>query len=62
MPGLSGKTRHDVALWSVGIVLAAAATLIGSLAGARLGAALTGGLIIVVATVLTGLARDTRDS
>lgn len=61
MPGPSGQTRRDVALWGVALVLAAVATLVGSLAGARLGAALTGGLIVVVATVLTGLARDTRD-
>lgn len=61
MPGPSGQIRRDVALWGVALVLAAVATLVGSLAGARLGAALTGGLIVVVATVLTGLARDTRD-
>ena len=47
-------------MWSVGLALAAIATLIASAAGARLGAALTGGVIVLVAIVLTGLALDTR--
>jgi hypothetical protein len=47
-------------MWGAGLVVAAGATLIASAAGARLGAALTGGVILLVATVLTGLAIDAR--
>lgn len=47
-------------MWSIGLALAAVATLIASASEARLGAALTGGVIVLVATVLTGLALDTR--
>lgn len=52
--------RRDLVTWSVGLVLAAVATVIASSAGARLGSALTGGVIVLVATVLTGLAMEGR--
>lgn len=55
-------TRRDLVIWAVGLALAAVATAIGSAAGARLGAALTGGVIVLVATVLVGLALDERRS
>ena len=45
-------------MWSIGIALAVVATLIGDAAGARLGAALTGGVIVLVVTVVAGLALD----
>lgn len=60
MPHASGQTGRDLVMWSIGLALAVVATLIASASGARLGAALTGGVIVLVATVLTGLALDTR--
>ena len=45
-------------MWSIGIALAVVATLIADAAGARLGAALTGGVIVLVVTVVAGLALD----
>jgi uncharacterized membrane-anchored protein len=53
-------TRRDLVIWAAALVLAAVATAIGSVAGARLGAALSGGVIVLVATVLVGLALDER--
>jgi len=47
-------------MWSVGLVLAVFATVIASAAGARLGSALTGGVIILVTTVVAGLVIDGR--
>lgn len=55
-----GPNRRDPLVWAAGLVLATVATLIASAAGARLGAALTGGVIVLVATVLTGLALSDR--
>ena len=52
--------RRDLAMWSVGLALAALATVIASAAGARLGSALTGGVIVLVTTVVAGLAIDGR--
>ncbi len=58
----SGQNRRDAIMWGLGVVLGTVATLLGSAGGARLGAALTGGVITLVATVLLGLARDSRDT
>lgn len=58
MAHLPGPNRRDLAMWSIGIALAVVATLIGDAAGARLGAALTGGVIVLVVTVVAGLALD----
>lgn len=52
--------RRDLVMWSVGLVLALLATVIASAAGARLGSALTGGVIVLVITVVAGLALDGR--
>jgi hypothetical protein len=52
--------RRDLVMWSVGLVLAALVTVIASAAGARLGSALTGGVIILVTAVVAGLAIDGR--
>lgn len=52
--------RRDLLTWSAGLVLAAVATVIASAAGARLGSALTGGVIVLVATVVAGLAMEGR--
>ena len=52
--------RRDLVMWSVGLVLAVLATVIASAAGARLGSALTGGVIILVIAVVAGLAIDRR--
>lgn len=52
--------RRDLVWWAAGLVLAVLATAISSGAGARLGAALTGGVIVLVATVLVGLALGER--
>lgn len=52
--------RRDLLTWSAGLVLAAVATVIASAAGARLGSALTGGVIVLVATVVAGLAMERR--
>ena len=52
--------RRDLVMWSVGLVLAVFATVIASAAGARLGSALTGGVIILVTTVVAGLVIDGR--
>ncbi len=60
MPRSPGPKRRDLLMWSAGLVLAAIVTLIASAAGARLGSALTGGVIVLVAAVLTGLAIDAR--
>jgi len=52
--------RRDLVMWSVGLVLGVLATVIASAAGARLGSALTGGVIILVTTVVAGLVIDGR--
>ena len=52
--------RRDLLTWSAGLVLAAVATVIASAAGARLGSALTGGVIVLVATVVAGFAMEGR--
>ena len=52
--------RRDLVMWSVGLVLGALVTVIASAAGARLGSALTGGVIVLVITVVAGLAIDGR--
>jgi membrane protein YdbS with pleckstrin-like domain len=52
--------RRDLVMWSVGLVLAVLATVIAWAAGARLGSALTGGVIVLVIIVVAGLAIDRR--
>ena len=46
------STRNDVLLWVGAVGAAAVATLIASVAGARLGPALTAGVIVLVAAVV----------
>ncbi len=60
MAAIPEPNRRDLVMWSTGIVLAVVATLIASAAGARLGSALTGGVMVLVATVLAGLAIDAK--
>ena len=55
-----GPTRRDILTWGVGLVLAAVVTVIASLAGARLGSALTGGVIALVVVVVGALALERR--
>jgi hypothetical protein len=57
MPGLS---RRDLTIWAAGIGAAAVATLIAWAAGARLGAALTAGVIVLVAAVAGALGVEGR--
>jgi hypothetical protein len=60
-PQMPGPSRRDLLIWGTGIVVAAAATLIASAAGARLGSALTAGVIALVAIVVGALALEARD-
>ena len=60
MPPAPGPKRRDIAIWGLGLVLGAAATLLSLAGSARLGAALTGGVIVLVAVVVAGLALDNR--
>lgn len=60
MPPASGPKRRDITLWALGVVLGTLATLLSLAGSARLGAALTGGVIVLVAVVVTGLALDNR--
>ncbi len=60
-PQLPGPSRRDLLIWGAGIVVAAVATLIASAAGARLGSALTAGVIALVAIVVGALALEARD-
>jgi len=55
-PQMPGPSRRDLLIWAVGIVAGAVATLIASAAGARLGSALTAGVIALVAIVVGALA------
>jgi hypothetical protein len=60
MPGTPDTKRRDLVMWSVGLVLAVLATVIALAAGARLGSALTGGVIVLATAVVAGLAIDGR--
>jgi hypothetical protein len=53
-------TRIDAIAWAVAIALGAIGTAVASLAGARLGAALTLGGGLMVAAVVAGLIVDAR--
>lgn len=57
---MPGPTRRDLVAWAAGIAIGAVATLIASAAGARLGSALTAGVIALVVTVAGALALETR--
>lgn len=59
-PQMPGPSRRDVVIWAAGIVIAAVATLIASAAGARLGSALTAGVIALVAVVVGALGLEAR--
>lgn len=59
-PQMPGPSRRDVVIWAAGIVVAAVATLIASAAGARLGSALTAGVIALVAVVVGALGLEAR--
>jgi hypothetical protein len=60
-PQMPGPSRRDLLIWAAGIVAGAVATLIASAAGARLGSALTAGVIALVAIVVGALALEARD-
>jgi len=53
-------TRIDAVTWAVAIVLGVIGTAVASLSGARLGAALTLGVALMVATVVAALIVDAR--
>ena len=55
-----GPSRIDAIAWAAAVVLAALGTLIAWAAGARLGAALTLGAIILVAVIVAALLVDAR--
>ena len=54
-PPLRGPGERDAYLWAIAVGLAAGATAVAWAAGARLGAALTYGVIVLVAVVNAGL-------
>ncbi len=58
---LPGPNRRDLVVWAAALVAATAATIISSTAGARLGTALTVGVITVVAVILAALAYERVD-
>ena len=51
---------RDLAAWLLALVAGAGATTIASASGARLGAALTLGLVMVMAIVLAALAAEPK--
>ena len=55
MAALPRATRSDAVTWLVGVIAGVGATAIADAAGARLGAALTLGLGILIAVVLAGV-------
>jgi hypothetical protein len=60
MPRMPGPSRRDALAWAAGLAIATVVTLIASAAGARLGSALTGGVVALVATVVGALALEAR--
>jgi hypothetical protein len=60
MPPAPGPNRRDILIWGLGAVLGILATLVSLAGSARLGAALTGGVIVLVVVVVAGLALDNR--
>ncbi len=60
MPRMPGPTRRDAAVWGLAVAVAVVLTLVASAAGARLGSALTAGVIGLVVTVIAMLLLDTR--
>lgn len=56
--GSDKKLPRDLMLWTGAVLLAGVATTIARAAGARLGAALTLGVAIVIAVGLLGLIRE----
>ncbi len=58
---LPGPNRRDLVAWAVALVAATAATIISSATGARLGTALTVGVIALVAVILAALAYERGD-
>lgn len=61
MSRMPGPSRRDTLAWAAGLVIGTVATLIASAAGARLGSALTAGVIALVATVVGALALEGRN-
>lgn len=61
MPRMPGPSRRDALAWAAGLIVAAVATLIASAAGARLGSALTAGVIALMATVVGALVLERRN-
>lgn len=55
-----GFSRLDLAAWGVAIVVGVVATLLADLGGARLGAALTLGVCLMVVVVAGAMAADAR--
>ena len=62
MPRIPGPTRRDAALWGIALAVGAVLTVIALAADARLGAALTAGVIGLTATLVAGLLVESRRS
>ena len=60
MSRMPGPSRRDALAWGVALTVATVVTLIAFAAGARLGAALSGGVIALAAILVGALALDTR--
>lgn len=60
MPRMPGPSRRDALIWVAGLAIGAVATLIASAAGARLGSALTAGVIALVVVVVGALMLEGR--
>lgn len=52
------RHRADILMWGAAVVVAGVVTAVSSAAGARLGAALTGGVIVLTALIIGALVAD----
>lgn len=57
-----GFTSADAIAWAIAVVAGAAGTLVAYAAGARLGAALTLGVALVVVVIVVAMLRDSHGS
>lgn len=57
---MPGPSRGDALAWGVALIVATVVTLIAFAAGARLGSALTGGVIALAAVLVGALALEAR--
>lgn len=60
MSDLPGPGRRDLVAWAAALVAAAIGTVIARASGARLGTALTVGVILLVAVIVASLAFERR--